>query len=125
MDRFYEALHVCVHVEEMGRDLCVTIAGGDQSHIGCVAIAEPRPSLIDDGSTSSTVSTYNFPGHKDNVVANRAAHALAARLKRRIVVLCGLHYTNVSEDLFLQVQTLTEQIIEELCSEFDTCPEHR
>ena len=124
MDRFYEALRIRVHVEEMGGHLCVTIAGGDQPHIGCVAIAEPRPSLIDDGSTSSTVSTYNFPGHKDDEVANRVAHALAAHLERRTVVLCGLHYTNVSQDLFLQVQALTEQIIEELCGKLDTRYDH-
>lgn len=124
MNLFYEALRVHVHVEEMGCHLCVTIAGGDQPHIGSVAIAEPRPSLTGDGNSSSTVSTYNFSGHKDDEVANRAAHALAARLDRRTVVLCGLHYANVDQALFHQIQDLTVRIIEEICDQYGADAKH-
>ena len=42
--------------------LTVTVGGG-RSHIGSVAIAQPRPSLRGDGSVSCTCSVWNQPGH--------------------------------------------------------------
>lgn len=117
MDRFYEELRIHVHTEEMGDGLCVNIYGGDRAHIGSVAIAEPRPSLTGDGSISATVSTYNCVGHKDGEVADAVAQALASRLNRRAVVVCGIHYDAVSPELFEAIRVLTEQITDELAAE--------
>lgn len=117
MERFFEELGIHVHTEEMGDGLCVNIYGGDRAHIGSVAIAEPRPSLTGDGSISATVSTYNCVGHKDGEVADAVAGALASRLNRRTVVVCGIHYDAVSPELFEAIHVLTEQITDELAAE--------
>ena len=117
MDRYYDEFRIRVHAEEMGDGLCVNICGGDRAHIGSVAIAEPRPSLTGDGSISATVSTYNCIGHKDGEVADAVAGALASRLNRRTVVVCGIHYGAVSPEMFEAIRTLTEQITNELASE--------
>lgn len=117
MDRYYEELRIRVHTEEMGDGLCVNIYGGDKAHIGSVAIAEPRPSLTGDGSISATVSIYNCVGHKDGEVAGAVAEALASRLNRRTVVVCGIHYDVVSPELFKAIRALTEQIIDELAAQ--------
>lgn len=113
-DFYYEQLRVGLHVEKMGEDLCATVSGGDKPHIGSIAIAEPRQSLLGNGSRSSTVSTYNFVGHKDGEVANAMAHELAARLNCKVVVVCGLHYDKVSEKLFEQVNQLTVKMVEDI-----------
>ena len=31
----------------MGNDLCIVIAGGEVPHLGAVAVAQARPSLLD------------------------------------------------------------------------------
>ena len=117
MDHYYDELRIHVHTEEMGDGLCVNIYGGDKAHIGSVAIAEPRPSLTGDGSISATVSTYNCVGHKDGEVADTVAHALASRLNRRTVVVCGIHYDVVSPELFGAIHALTDQITDELAAQ--------
>ena len=117
MDRYYEELRIHVHTEEMGDGLCVNIYGGDRAHIGSVAIAEPRPSLTGDGSISATVSTYNCVGHKDGEVADTVAQALASRLNRRTVVVCGIHYAVVSPELFEAISALTDQIADEIAAQ--------
>ena len=114
MDRYYKELRIHVHSEEMGEGLCVTICGGDRAHIGSVATAEPRSSLTGDGSISATVSTYNCVGHKDGEVADTVAHALASRLNRRTVVVCGIHYDVVSPELFEAIRALTNQITDDI-----------
>lgn len=114
MDKYYEELRVQVHAEKMGEDLCVTICGGDRAHIGSVAIAEPRESMSGDGLMSSTVSTFNFTGHKDDTVANRVAHELATRMGTRVVVLCGLHYDSIDPSLILAIDALSNKISEDV-----------
>lgn len=116
MNWYYGISQINVHCEEMGDDLCVTICGGDRPHIGSVAVAEPRPSLTGNGNTSSTVSTYNFVGHKDNEVANVVAQEVASTLQRRTVVVCGIHYNIVNAELFQSVTNLTGQIIRDIVS---------
>jgi len=116
MDKYYDDLRVRVHAEEMGTGLCITICGGDEPHIGSVAVAEPRESLSGEGR-SATVSTFNFTGHKDDEVANVIALAVASRLDRRTVVICGLHYSEAGEDLFRAVRVLTDKIADDLCAQ--------
>ena len=115
MERYYGDWRVRVRWETMGEDLCVTICGGDRPHIGSVAIAEPRESLRGGGARSSTVSTFNVTGHKDDAVANAVAHALATRLERRTVVVCGIHYDRAEGTLLARVNELTRQITEDIC----------
>lgn len=120
MNKYYESLRVQLHTEQMGNDLCITICGGDKPHIGCVAVAEPRRSLSGDGTTSATVSTFNFSGHKDDTVANAVAHRVASRLECRVVVLCGLHYDFFNRELFSQIEKLREQMAEEILDEYSS-----
>ena len=111
MDWKYDQLRITVHVEEMGCDLSVNIYGGDRAHIGSVAIAEPRPSLLGDGSVSATVSTYNCIGHKDGEVASAVAHELARCLNRRTVVVCGIHYDSIQPEVLAEVRSLTDRMV--------------
>lgn len=111
----YEKLKICVERERMGYDLCILIFGGDQPHIGCIAVGEPRESLSGNGKRSATVSVYNFLGHKDDEVAKPVAYEVASRLGCRVAVVCGVHYENADPELFEQVQQLTSQITEDIC----------
>lgn len=118
MEKYYNELRVRLRVERMGNDLCVMISGGDAPHIGSVAIAEPRESLRRDGRYSATVSTFNFIGHKDDEIANAAAHAVAAQANCRAVVLCGLHYEKIDNEKITAIHTLTERMIHDILALF-------
>ncbi|MCK5569432.1 MAG: hypothetical protein KAJ15_06930, partial [Spirochaetes bacterium] len=62
-----------VSVIEVGNELIAVVEGGDKPHIGSIAIAVPCLSLRDNSSPSSTVSVYNFAGHKDDRIASPLA----------------------------------------------------
>ena len=86
------------HVLSVGKDLLVAISGGDEPHIGAVAVAQPRPSLKDPGMTSSTASVFCYVGHKEDELAKDAAEKLAASFNTRVVVTAGIHWDDLSEE---------------------------
>jgi len=98
-----------------GEDLCVIVTGG-MAHIGSVSMAVPRESL-DGGKNSSTVSTFNFTGHKDDVIGNRFASQLCSKICHHVSVICGVHFDNCTAQMIeLIIQTsdeLLEQIIQD------------
>ncbi len=68
-----------------GRDLVVTVSGGDLPHVGCVVLAVPR----ERGGASSSVLT--LPPHKEEALARPMAETLAAELGAVTVVSAGVH----------------------------------
>lgn len=101
-----------------GDDLTVAISGGDLPHIGSVSIAIPRESLNGDGSRSSTVSTINLTGHKDNEIGDMFAHELARHTGRVCVVSCGVHIDFLYKaeiDMVISLsKTMLKNLLEEL-----------
>lgn len=88
----------------LGTDVQVVVTGGQSgarfatglpgslpgSHVGSVALAQPRPSLTGEGQ-SATVSTLNLCGHKDDVVANAVAQRVSAQTGAVVCCTCGIH----------------------------------
>lgn len=94
-----------------GNDISLNIGGGVLPHIGAVAVAEPRPSLRNDGSTSASCSVLCMLGHKDDALARDAALKIAAETGSRTVVTVGLHIDNVtSEDINLLTQNFWQVV---------------
>lgn len=71
--------------------LSVNLLGGDAPHIGAVAVALPRASLVRRGRRSATTSVLAIVGHKDDAVARSMADALARHLGVTVVVTAGIH----------------------------------
>jgi hypothetical protein len=101
----------------MGDDLCITITGGDKSHIGCVTLSIPRPGLADPGVTRATTSTLNITGHKDDEAARYVSHLLSSHLNKNVVVICGIHVNNITTEeikiTFDLLERLTDTVIKE------------
>lgn len=94
---------------EIGPDVLVYIWGGERPHIGAVAAAQPRPSLAKPAQTSATASVLAYLGHKEDEVVKRVSEALAAALKRNVVVTAGLHWDNLApSDIATVGQRITE-----------------
>ncbi|MDP6626450.1 MAG: hypothetical protein QGG50_01015 [Methanopyri archaeon] len=77
---------------EMGDDLLLLLGGG-ATHIGCVAVCEP-------GEEPRSIA---LPGHKEDVVAAPLARAVASRTGRRVAVVAGIHYDEISSEQIQQV----------------------
>ncbi|MDW6094568.1 hypothetical protein [Vibrio rhizosphaerae] len=100
----------------VGRDLLVTIHGGDAAHIGAVALAQPRASLQDASKGSASTSVLCVMGHKEDLLAHHIAQMIASALNCVVSVSCGIHIDQATPDhlstIPQMVDTLARQLID-------------
>ena len=108
---------IYLETRDIGEDLLVSIHGGDEHHIGGVAIAYVTPSHYRDASTIS-VNTLTFPGHKDYVVANSAAEKICKELERSTVVTVGIHYTNATKEEITTIIGAVDKLVTDLIAHY-------
>ncbi len=75
----------------VGDDLVVAVGGGERPHVGCVVLAQGRPSTAGGDRASVTVSLLTIPPHKEEPVARGIAELLARELGGTVVVTAGIH----------------------------------
>ena len=95
-----------------GNDCTITIYGGE-AHIGCVALALPRPSLTGNGM-SATVSVINRTGHMDDDIACVVAKQVAAARECAVACSCGIHIDNASDETIVQIRNCIPHIVEDI-----------
>ena len=88
----------------LGRDLSVTLSGGDRPHIGAVALAGPR----------RPASALQRPGHREGELAQRIAGALAAEFHVAVAVSCGVHLDEILPGEIRDVLEMAEELTREL-----------
>jgi hypothetical protein len=98
----------------MGRDLAVTLGGGDQPHIGAVAVAQPRPSHLGGKRVSATTSVITLLGHKEDELARTVANRIASGLDATVSVACGIHLDQAGSADLEEVLELAEELAAEL-----------
>ena len=103
---------------EIGNDLIFIVSGGDLPHIGAISVGIPRPSLKNPDQLSSTISTYVFTGHKDDIIGNKIANEISKRTEKKVVVLAGIHFNHLSERDIKLVVKKSEVIYRELIELF-------
>ncbi len=80
-----------------GRDLNISVFGGEKAHIGAVAIAVANLDGYE-RKYSPTVSCISVLDHKDEEVARYVAKELATFLNNQVVVTAGIHVDNATTD---------------------------
>ena len=108
---------IVLDVRNIGNDLLVAIYGGDEHHIGGLAIAYPTKSHYRDATTIS-VNTMTFPGHKDYLLANTAAERICKALSRPVVVTVGIHMNNASKTEINQAVKAVDLLVEDLIDQY-------
>lgn len=96
-----------------GSGAVIVLTGGDEPHIGAVAIAVPRPSLADPRVTSSTTSVYTVVGHKDDELARPIAENAARRLNKVVVVVAGVHVNAATPDVIARITRAAVRLSED------------
>ncbi len=107
------------YVQEIGRDLLVSIWGGTKPHIGAVGVATPRPGLKDPEKWSATSSNFTFMGHKEDVLVKKISEILASRLKRNIVVTAGIHWDDLRSKEIRIIEKMALKTAEQILDRFD------
>ena len=103
-----------VKISRIGKDIHMTLQGGEKHHIGCVVLAVPRPSLDGNGTGSSTASVINVTGHKDEILCRWMAEQVAAR-ENAVTVCCGgFHMDHITKEQILEVKKAAEEMIRSL-----------
>lgn len=63
-----------------------------------MTLSVPRPSLSTPGVTSATTSVLNLVGHEDDEAAKDVSHLLSSKLNKNVVVTCGIHVDNITDE---------------------------
>ena len=92
----------------LGEDLVVFIYN-EKAHIGAVAVAE-----YDHKEKRASTSIITRLGHKDDVVAQRAAHSLAKHTQKPVCVVAGIHVDKITEAEIKQFLENSNQLVEDL-----------
>lgn len=80
------------------------VFGGTRPHIGAVSMADSQGSI----------TTRQFPGHKDGVVSERWARVLSEAGYCPTAVIAGIHYDGLNREQIDDVVKLTDDMLSEL-----------
>ncbi|MFW9888852.1 MAG: hypothetical protein ACFFER_11740 [Candidatus Thorarchaeota archaeon] len=103
---------IYLEAKSIGKDLLVAIFGGDEHHIGGVAVAYPTRSHYRNASTIS-VNSITLPGHKDYVVANSSAEKMCKALMRPVISTVGIHYTAATSEEIQDIIRVVDDLVDE------------
>ena len=98
-----------------GDDLTVVIGGGEKQHIGAVAVGVPRPSLKDKNIVSSSASVLCLTGHKEDLLARKAALELARMLGHTVTVTVGVHIDDASAEAIAMLEANFQELLRQIC----------
>lgn len=91
----------------MGSDLVVSIYN-ENAHVGAVAVGE-----YDHEQERASVSVITRLGHKDDAIAQKAAHLISKSIKKPVCVIAGVHLDNITQEEIDKILTNTKIAIEE------------
>ncbi len=95
----------------MGSDLVVCIYN-ENAHVGAVALGEYD---YKEGRTSCSLLTRL--GHKDDIVAQKAAYLISKHTKKPVCVIAGIHLDNITKEEMEQILENTSDLVDRFISQ--------
>lgn len=96
-------------VTRAGDDLLVQVAGGCREHIGSVSTARFENEEL-------KIDSLLLPHHRDDVVGDKFAKALAERSRATVTVVCGIHFDSPGRDGIREIVECTDSLLEDILS---------
>lgn len=93
-----------------GKDWMVQITGGASPHIGSVSAA-----YWENGKLQ--LKTVLLPGHRDDVISESYAKAIAEKTHVSCAVSCGIHYENPGAEGIARIVSAAEEMKKEIVCE--------
>ncbi len=81
---------VSLSAHYMGNDLVVFIYNNN-AHLGAIAVGE-----YDHQEKRASTSVITRLGHKDDAIAQKAAHSISKSTKKPVCVIAGVHLDNIT-----------------------------
>ena len=100
--------NVTLSIVYMGNDIVVTIFN-ENAHIGAVALAE-----YSFNEQRTSVSVVTRLGHKDDVIAQKTAHAITKETRKPSCVIAGIHVDEINESEILEIEHNSDILISRL-----------
>jgi hydrogenase maturation factor len=104
---------VSAHGQHIGDDLHVVITGGEQPHVGAVAVG----SQSSDEPDGIRVALITVSGHKEDVVVEKVARRLSRQLGITVLVAAGMHWDEINKKGIAQVLEHTDHLTEKILHE--------
>ena len=101
---------VSLRASDMGDDLVVSIYN-ENAHIGAVAVGE-----YDYEHKRTSVSVITRFGHKDDVIAQQAAHLISESIRKPVCIIAGVHLDNITREEIDKILENTLSAVEEFIS---------
>lgn len=102
-----------------GRDLNISIYGGERPHIGAVAVSQARPSLADPEKISASTSVITICGHKEDLLARKVAERVAAEINGVVSVACGIHVDGANREQILGINETVLKLLDLLIANIE------
>ena len=100
----------------LGADVLIAVWGGTRPHIGSLAVSTSHPDRDPKKDRSSNILQFSFPGHRDEIIAQKVSERVAAALQRTVVVSAGIHVPDITPAGIETVLENTDLLIEEIIS---------
>lgn len=97
---------VSLSAYHMGSDLVLCIYN-ENAHIGAVALGE-----YDYKEERASCSLLTRLGHKDDIVAQKAAYLISKHTKGPICVIAGIHLDNITKEEIEQILENTSNLVD-------------
>jgi hypothetical protein len=99
---------ISLWAQDFGGDLIVAIYN-ENAHIGAVAVSE-----YDHGEKRTSTSVITRLGHKDDVIAQKAAYLISTYTKRPSCVIAGVHLDNITEEEIQKFLENADSLVKDL-----------
>lgn len=99
---------VSLQANPLGPDLVVCIFNKN-GHVGAVAIGE-----YDSTHKRASVSIITRLGHKDDLIAQKAAYEISKATQKAVCTVVGIHLTKITREEIDQFMVNANQLVEEL-----------
>ena len=95
-------------VQDFEGDLVVSIYN-ENAHIGAVAVGE-----YDQSGNRTSTSVITRLGHKDDMIAQKAAYLISKHTKRPSCVIAGVHLENITKGEIQKLLRNADSLIKDL-----------
>lgn len=98
---------VSLLAQHMGSDI-VTFIYNENAHIGAVALGE-----YDHEERRASQSVITRVGHRDDIVAQEAAHSISKHTRKPVCIIAGIHLDQITDAEISQILENTKSLVTE------------
>jgi len=106
---------ISLSAQGFGGDLVVSIYN-ENAHIGAVAVGE-----YDHKENRTSTSVITRLGHKDDVIAQKAAYLISKHMKGPSCVIVGVHLDDITEEEIQKFLENTDGLVKDFLRRWERC----